>query len=148
MLSIHGLGLHEIHAHLHLSLSVMVVMLAWGSPMGLVRAETAVGVPYNGRIPAGFHHHRPPFLRGCRDAGSRGPKVTLKRFKRWECREPRCAAHGVHGDDAGALVDDSPLRNVIVTGANRGLGFAIADRMLDIGGYRVILACRSQQEVR
>ncbi|CAN0089298.1 unnamed protein product, partial [Hapterophycus canaliculatus] len=37
-------------------------------------------------------------------------------------------------------------KNVIVTGANRGLGFAIVDHMLTLGGYRVVLACRSKQE--
>lgn len=36
--------------------------------------------------------------------------------------------------------------NVIVTGANRGLGFAIAERMVLLG-HRTVLACRSKSEV-
>lgn len=41
----------------------------------------------------------------------------------------------------------STILNVVVTGANRGLGFAIADRMAFLG-HRVVLACRSECEVR
>ena len=36
--------------------------------------------------------------------------------------------------------------NVVVTGANRGLGFAIAERVTRLG-HRVVLACRSEREV-
>lgn len=41
--------------------------------------------------------------------------------------------------------NNHPL-NVIVTGANRGLGFAIAERMVGLG-HRVVLACRNPIEV-
>lgn len=141
---------YKINTHVQqlgarLFLSVVVVM-SWSSRCLMTPARAETVVPHNGFISAGFHQHRPPFLRWYRDARSCDPVVTCKRFKRWECRTPRRAVQGVDGD-AGALVDARPLRNVIVTGANRGLGFAIADHMLDIGGYRVVLACRSQQEV-
>lgn len=50
------------------------------------------------------------------------------------------------GIDGGGGRGGRPILNVIVTGANRGLGFAIADRVADLG-HRVVLACRSKQEV-
>lgn len=153
MLSIDVPALCKFKAHLQQlaanKLFVRVVMalsLSSGCIMtSASTAETAV-VPHNGRIPAGFHHHLPPFVQECRGARSCDPVVTFKRFKRWEPTKPRCAVSGVDGDD-GAVVHDRALKNVIITGANRGLGFAIADHMLDIGGYRVVLACRSQRQV-
>lgn len=131
-----------------LYLSVVMVMslsCCW-CLMTPARAETAVVTP-KGRKPTGFHHGRPPLLPSYRAARPRGPAVTFKRLTGRGCRKPRCAVKEVDGD-AEPLVDDRPLRNVIVTGANRGLGFAIAGYMLDVGGYRVVLACRNQQEVR
>lgn len=51
-------------------------------------------------------------------------------------------------DDSGSGASDGSLAslNVVVTGANRGLGFAIAERMARLG-HRVVLACRSEREV-
>lgn len=149
MFSVGVRALHKVHARLQQRAAnrlffsvVMAMFLSCGCLTTSARAATAA-VPHNGRIAGGFHHCRAPFLRGCCGARSCDP---FKRFKRREWRNPRCAVQGVDGD-AGALSDGRHVRNVIVTGANRGLGFAIADRMLDIGGYRVVLACRSQQEV-
>lgn len=148
MLSISVLGLHKVHGRLQqlvakrlLFVSVVMVMSVRsdGCLMAPARAEAAIVVPHNGRIPAGFHHRCPSSPRGCRGARSCDPKVAFKRFRRRERTKATCAVHGVN---------NAPLKNVVVTGANRGLGFAIADHMLDVGGYRVVLACRSQQEVR
>ena len=59
------------------------------------------------------------------------------------------------GDDDPSFVDGSgdgashgalASLNVVVTGANRGLGFAITERMARLG-HRVVLACRSEREV-
>lgn len=47
----------------------------------------------------------------------------------------------------GGVGRASVILNVVVTGANRGLGFAVADRMACLG-HRVVLACRSECEVR
>lgn len=114
--------------------------------MASARVERAAVAPYNRIVPAGFHHHCTPFLPGCRGARSCDPMGASKGSRQPECRKASYAVHRVDGD-AGALADDRPLRNVVITGANRGLGFAIADYMLDIGEHRVVLACRSQQEV-
>lgn len=37
--------------------------------------------------------------------------------------------------------------NIVITGANRGLGFAIAQCVVSLG-HRVVLACRNEQKVR
>ncbi|CAM9629006.1 unnamed protein product [Discosporangium mesarthrocarpum] len=49
----------------------------------------------------------------------------------------------VYGVDATEI----GVQNAVVTGANRGLGFAIAERMLELG-HRVVLACRDEEEGR
>lgn len=50
------------------------------------------------------------------------------------------------GND-GLLVDtDGRILNIVVTGANRGLGFAIANEMVALG-HRTVLACRDKQKV-
>lgn len=65
------------------------------------------------------------------------------------------ALRGSNGEDFSARGNEidrggggggGPILNVVVTGANRGLGFAIADRVADLG-HRVVLACRGEQEV-
>ncbi|CAN0059005.1 unnamed protein product [Ectocarpus fasciculatus] len=72
----------------------------------------------------------------------RGRDDAMTTMSRWESQYDSNAPVGMLGGrDHGGF-----LRNVIVTGANRGLGFAVADRMLKLGGYRVVLACRSEQE--
>lgn len=153
MFSIGARALSKLDAHLQQRAANrvfvwMVMAMSLSCLMTTARAETApAAVPHNGRIPAGFHHRRPHLLRGCSGAHSCEPVVAFRGFERRERGNSRCAAQGVDGD-ARALADDRHVRNVIVTGANRGLGFAIADHMLDVGGYRVVLACRSQQEVR
>lgn len=52
----------------------------------------------------------------------------------------------VDGSGNGASHGALASLNVVVTGANRGLGFAIAERMARLG-HRVVLACRSEREV-
>lgn len=44
-----------------------------------------------------------------------------------------------HGNDE--------VLNIVITGANRGLGFAIAQCVVSLG-HRVVLACRNEQKVR
>lgn len=60
----------------------------------------------------------------------------------------RMGSHEVGDNDSlTACGHVDKILNVVVTGANRGLGFAIADGMLALG-HRVVLACRDQREVR
>lgn len=122
-----------------------------------------VAVPHNGRAATGFQYRHPPFVRGFRRARACGPIVTSKSVRqkgnrnvlretsslRRDSEEGETAAEMVEGSAGGdrAPLPDENFRNVIVTGANRGLGFAIADRMLALDGYRVVLACRSRPEV-
>ncbi|CAN0467119.1 unnamed protein product, partial [Ectocarpus sp. 12 AP-2014] len=73
----------------------------------------------------------------------RGRDDAMATMSPWESRDDSNVPTTLGGGDHGGI-----LRNVIVTGANRGLGFAIADRMLKLGGYRVVVACRSEQEGR
>lgn len=54
---------------------------------------------------------------------------------------------GAGGDGQGLVETDDGRGglNVVVTGANRGLGFALAERMVGLG-HRTVLACRNEQE--
>ncbi len=38
------------------------------------------------------------------------------------------------------------LKTVLITGANRGIGFAIAKTLVQQGGFRVLLAARQQKD--
>lgn len=115
----------------------------------------------SGRIPGGFLHHRPQSSLAFNCASVPHSCSTSKRFQRRgkACSVPSSSLRGgrdsrarrsvvVGAAGGGARMDGRVLKHVVVTGANRGLGFAIAGHMLAIGGYRVVLACRSQQEVR
>ncbi|CAB1101618.1 unnamed protein product [Ectocarpus sp. CCAP 1310/34] len=73
----------------------------------------------------------------------RGRDDAMATMSLWESRDDSHVPAMLGGGDHGGI-----LRNVIVTGANRGLGFAIADRMLELGDYHVVLACRNEQEGR
>ena len=35
------------------------------------------------------------------------------------------------------------LKNIIVTGSNKGIGFGIAEHLASVGGWKVIMACRN-----
>lgn len=64
-------------------------------------------------------------------------------FLKSSCKDSASLAGGGFNGPGGS---DVASLNVIVTGANRGLGFAIADHMACLG-HRVVLACRSEREV-
>lgn len=142
-----------------------LIVMSWTflATPGTTIAAT-IAVPNRSWEPTGLHHNHRPLLRGFRTARGCDPIVNSNRFRKRgnriillnssSLRRESVAAkttavemvEGCVGD--GAPLPDETLRNVIVTGANRGLGFAIADRMLTLGGYRVVLACRSRHEVR
>lgn len=125
------------------------------SSVWLVASSVRHAASSNGRMPEGFHRHRPQFSLGFHRAQAPHSCSTSKRFQGREkaCTVPSSSLRRgresvvVRAAGGGALMDGRALKHVVVTGANRGLGFAIADRMLAIGGYRVVLACRDQQEV-
>lgn len=56
-----------------------------------------------------------------------------------------CDRDGDHGQGLVETDDGRGGLNVVVTGANRGLGFAVAERMVGLG-HRTVLACRNKQE--
>lgn len=145
---------------------VIVVSRTFLTTLATTTAATAAAMPHNiRRVPPGFHHYHPPFLRGCRNARACGPIVTPKSFRRMgniivlfssssslqrggeAAKTAVEMVEGCGGGDGAPSLPNTTLRNVVVTGANRGLGFAIAERMLALGGYRVVLACRSRHEV-
>jgi len=140
------------------SMILCCLALAYSSVWFVASATTSSvhqAASFNGRVPEGFHHHRTPFSLSFYCARVRRSCSSSKRF---QCREKASAVPNsrlrrarcrvaVRAAGGGALMDGRALKNVVVTGANRGLGFAIADHMLAIGGYRVVLACRNRQEV-
>ena len=63
-------------------------------------------------------------------------------FRLCEGRSVASLEEGRDGDMGRASVN----LNTVVTGANRGLGFALAARMARLG-HRVVLTCRNEHEV-
>lgn len=139
----------------------LVVMLAHLSQMhSLMLPQTAVPLSsepqqcWASRVRRGLLHRHPRCTQGWHAHGSiptfnklntrRGRDDAMTTMSSGESQDDSSAPDAMLG---GSDHDGGILRNVIVTGANRGLGFAIADRMLKLGGYRVILACRSEQQV-
>lgn len=61
-------------------------------------------------------------------------------------KDYRNAISDYGGGDGDFTVDNKEVLHAVVTGANRGLGFAIADEMVSLG-HRTVLACRDKNEV-